>query len=46
MAPDLLAGWKAGAVIADKAHDSNALRDLIAEFGTEAVIPSNRTCRA
>ncbi len=42
-APDLLAGLEAGGVIADKAYDSNALRDLIADTGAEAVIPSNRT---
>ena len=42
-APALLAGLTASGVIADKAYDSNDLRDLIAEAGAEAVIPSNRT---
>jgi transposase len=42
-APTLLAGLTAGGVIADKAYDSNDLRDLIAEAGAQAVIPSNRT---
>ncbi len=37
-APQLLADLSAGGVIADKAYDSNALRDLIAE--AQAVIPS------
>jgi len=32
----------AGGVIADRAYDSNALRQLIAEAGAEAVIPSTR----
>lgn len=41
-APELLSGLTAGAVIADKAYDSNALRDLIANAGAQAVIPSNR----
>jgi transposase len=39
-APQLLADLSAGGVIADKAYDSNALRDLIAEAGAQAVIPS------
>lgn len=39
-APQLLADLTAGGVIGDKAYDSNALRDLIAEAGAEAVIPS------
>ena len=42
-APALLDGFTADAVLADKAHDSNALRQLIADIGAEAVIPSNRT---
>lgn len=33
----------AGGVIADRAYDSNALRELIAEAGAEAVIPSTRS---
>jgi transposase len=36
----LLAGQTPAAVIADKAYDSNALRELIAAAGAQAVIPS------
>ena len=42
-APALLDGFKATAVLADKAYDSNALRQIIADSGAQAVIPSNRT---
>jgi len=42
-APELLAGLTAEGVIADRAYDSSALRDLIAQAGAEAVIPSIRT---
>lgn len=42
-APALLEGHVATAVLADKAYDSNALREIIAAMGAEAVIPSNRT---
>jgi len=42
-APALLDGFRAEAVLADKAYDSNALRQIIADSGAEAVIPSNRT---
>lgn len=42
-APDLLAGLSSDGVIADKAYDSNALRNLIAEAGAQAVIPSTRS---
>ena len=42
-AADLLAGIRAGGVIADKAYDSNALRQTIATAGMTAVIPSNRS---
>ena len=42
-APALLEGQAGGAVLADKAYDSNALRAIIAQIGAEAVIPSNRT---
>lgn len=42
-APALLSDIKAGAVIADRTYDSNDLRDLIAEAGAEAVIPSTRS---
>lgn len=41
-APDLLGGNRADAVLADKAYDSNDLRDKIAAMGAEAVIPSKR----
>jgi transposase len=43
VAPDLLHGFQAQAVLADKAYDSNAFRQIIADSGAEAVIPSNRT---
>ncbi|RYG28590.1 MAG: IS5 family transposase [Burkholderiales bacterium] len=42
-APALLQGYAAKAVLADKAYDSNALREIIATMGAEVVIPSNRT---
>ena len=42
-APTLLEGIRGGAVIADKAYDSNALRQLIAATGMLAVIPSTRS---
>lgn len=42
-APALLDGFQAGAVLADKAYDSNAFRQIIADSGAQAVIPSNRT---
>lgn len=42
-APALLGGHTGGAVLADKAYDSNALRALIANMRAEAVIPSNRS---
>ena len=41
-APDLLEGQQAGAVLADKAYDSNDLRVLIAGMKADAVIPSKR----
>ena len=41
-APDLLEGQEAGAVLADKAYDSNDLRKRIADMKAEAVIPSKR----
>lgn len=41
-APALLEGQKADAVLADKAYDSNGLRDQIAEMEAQAVIPSKR----
>lgn len=42
-APDLLDGLSARRVLADKAYDSNALREIIADMGAEAVIPCNPT---
>lgn len=42
-APALIHGFKAQAVLADKAYDSNALRAIIADVGAQAVIPSNRS---
>jgi transposase len=39
-APELLAGRSTAAVIADKAYDNNALRELIGKTGAAAVIPS------
>ncbi|MGZ9724484.1 IS5 family transposase [Rhizobium miluonense] len=42
-APALLQGQTGDAVLADKAYDSNALRETIKSMGAEAVIPSNRS---
>ena len=42
VAPDLLEGQKANAVLADKAYDSNDLRERIASMKAQAVIPSKR----
>jgi transposase len=42
-APALLDGISGGGVIADKAYDSNDLRQLIADAGMLAVIPSTRS---
>mgnify|MGYP001289232456 CR=1 FL=1 len=39
----LLEGQSGNVVLADKAYDSNALRQIIASIGAEAVIPSNRS---
>lgn len=41
-APALLEGQEAGAVLADKAYDSNDLRETIAQMEAQAVIPSKR----
>jgi transposase len=41
-AAGLLEGQKADAILADKAYDSNDLRELIADMKAEAVIPSKR----
>jgi transposase len=43
LAPALLDGLSPHRVLADKAYDSNALRNLIADMGAEAVIPCNPT---
>jgi transposase len=40
-APNLLEGFRAQAVLADKAYDSNAFREIVAHSGADAVIPSN-----
>lgn len=42
-APALIEGRSGGAMLADKAYDSNAFRKLVAGIGATAVIPSNRT---
>lgn len=42
-APALLKGQNGDAVLADKAYDSNALREVIADMGAGAIIPSNRS---
>ena len=42
VAPDLLEGLRAQAVLADKVYDGNALRQRIAAMDAEAVIPSKR----
>lgn len=39
----LLEGLQAGRVLADKAYDSNALRQVISNLDAEAVIPCNPT---
>jgi len=39
----LLEGWSGATVLADKAYDSNALRETIVAMKAEAVIPSNRS---
>jgi transposase len=44
-APALLDGLRARRVLADTAYDSNALRQLVAAMGAEAVIPCNPTRR-
>jgi transposase len=42
-AADLLDGQTADGIIADKAYDTNALREMIEEADIEAVIPSKRS---
>jgi len=39
----LLEGWSGATALADKAYDSNALRETIVAMKAEAVIPSNRS---
>ena len=39
----LLEGKKPENVVADKAYDSNEIRDFIEKMGSQAVIPSNGT---
>nr|WP_200933223.1 MULTISPECIES: IS5 family transposase [unclassified Sphingomonas] len=41
-APALLEGQEADAILADKAYDSNELRETIAQMDAQAVIPSKR----
>lgn len=41
--PELLDQLDGGAVIADRAYDTNAIRSLIAERGAKAIIPSTRS---
>lgn len=41
--PALLDGHSPRAVLADRAYDSNALRQRLAEIGAQAVIPSTRS---
>ncbi len=43
LAPALLGGLAPRRVLAGKAYDSNALRELIAGMGAEVVIPCNAT---
>ena len=43
MASALLEGCECGGVIADKAFDTNVLRQFIADMGAKAVIPSKRS---
>jgi transposase len=42
-APALLQGVEGGGVIADKAYDSNDFRQIVADAGMLAVIPSTRS---
>ncbi len=44
-AKTLLEGFKAEAVLADRAHDNNDLRQTIASMNAQAVIPSTRSCK-
>ena len=42
VAPDLLTGFTAEAVIADKGYDSNEIVDMVERSGAEAVIPPRK----
>lgn len=42
-APALVEGFTPVAVMADRAYDSNAFREIIAQAGAEVVIPSTRS---
>src|SRR3546814_594511 len=42
-APALIDGFSPQAVLADRAYDSNTLRNAIADLGAKAVIPSTRS---
>ncbi len=42
-APALIEGFSPQAVLADRAYDSNSLRQAIADAGAQAVIPSTRS---
>ena len=42
-AKDLLEGFTASAVLADRAYDNNEMRQTIATSGAETVIPSTRS---
>jgi transposase len=41
-APALMDGFSPQAVLADRAYDANGLRQIIADLGAKAVIPSTR----
>ncbi len=45
-APALIQGMEPQAVMADRAYDSSAFRQAIADLGAEAVIPSTRSRKA
>ncbi len=45
-APALIHGFSPQAVLADRAYDSTALRQLIEDLGAKAVIPSTRSRKA
>jgi len=45
-APALIDGMRPTAVLADRAYDSNALRQRLEQIGAQAVIPSTRSRKA